>query len=99
MPKVHGCRGLARSHAVDEGAEPRLGDAHDVAVVVGEPTAGLVAVVDRREHRAEVEHEAVGVLVVGADHLRDELGRVAADARELARAVEPVPVLARRPRA
>ena len=69
MPKVHGAARLARPHAVDEGAEPRLGDAHEVAVVMGESTSGLIAVVDRGEHRAEVERESVGVPVVGADHL------------------------------
>jgi hypothetical protein len=47
--------------------------------VVGEAAAGLVAVFDGREQRAQEQHEAVGVLVRGQG-LGHQLGRVAADA-------------------
>ena len=54
--------------AVDEGAEPRLGDSHDVADVVREAGARCVAILDRREHRAAEQHRAIRVfpaLVLG----------------------------------
>ena len=50
------------------------------------PLPGCVAVFDRREQRAQEEHEAVGVLV-RRDRLRHQVERVAADlAIELCRA-------------
>ena len=43
------------------------------------PSAGMVAILDRREHRPAEQHQAVGILMVGADGLADEVGDVAAD--------------------
>ena len=50
-------------------AELRRRDGDDVADLVGEALARRVAVLDRREQRAGIEHRAVGILVVRADHL------------------------------
>src|SRR3546814_1296071 len=47
----------AGPHAVDQRAEPRLGDAHDVADLVGKAAPRLVAVLRRRseEHTSELQ--------------------------------------------
>ena len=50
------------------------------------PCPGPSRSLRRREHRAEEQHEAVGVLVVRADRLGDEVERIAADHRHRARA-------------
>ncbi len=67
------------AHGVDERPEPRRGDGDDVARVVGEALPRRVAVLHRREHRAEEQHQPVRILVVPPDGLRHEVGRVAAD--------------------
>src|SRR2546430_17507261 len=66
------------AHAIDEAAEFRRRDGDDVADLVGEPPARRVAVLDRREHRAEKQHRAVRILMVLAEHLSNEIGGVAA---------------------
>ena len=69
---------------------PSLG----VATVTRSPTTWVkpstrrVPVFRRREHRAEEQHESVRILVGGADRLRHEVERIAADHRQRARAVE-----------
>ena len=82
------------AHAVDE--PPELGgrDADAIADLVGEPLAGRVAILDRREHRAEKQHGAVGILVMLAEHLADEIGRIAADLRDRGKTLEPEAVVA-----
>ena len=60
------------------------------------PWPGACRSLRRREHRAEEQHEAVRILVVRADRLRDEVERIAADHRHRARAVEHEAVRARR---
>ena len=79
MPNAQGGKLLAVPHPVDQGAERRRGDRHDVVDVMGEASARGVAVLDRSEHRAEVEGEAVGILVPWAQGLGREVGGVAAD--------------------
>ena len=87
-PKVHGADLVGVIDAVDERAELRRRDGDDVADDVREALAGSEAVLGRREHRAQEQHEPVRILVVGADRVRDEIERVAADHRHRARAVE-----------
>src|ERR1044072_2297409 len=77
--EVPGRRGLGRGHAVDERAERGARDADDIALLVREAAAGMVAVLDRREERAEEQREAVGILML-APRLADQLGRIAAAA-------------------
>src|SRR3954452_22678622 len=77
-------------HPVDEPAELRRRDGDDVADPVGEALARHVAVLDRREHGAEEQHGAVGVAVIRADHLRDEVLRIAADPGDRGRALEAI---------
>ena len=89
-----GRRLVAGRNLVLERAEPFRGNAHDVADLVGEAEALRAAVHDRREHRAEEQREAVRILVVPADRLGDELGRVAADLGHRALALELEAVLA-----
>src|SRR5690554_3852207 len=74
--------------AVDQRAQRRRGDGDAVADVMGEALALAVAVLDRREHGAEEQHEAVRVLVVGADGLAHQVERVAADLAHVALAFE-----------
>src|SRR3546814_10104897 len=54
-------------------------DGDDVARLVGEALAGAVAVLQRREHGAEEQHQAVGILVVGVHRLGHQILHVAAD--------------------
>ena len=56
-------------HAVDQRAQFRRRDRHPVADHVREALARPVAVLRRREHGAEEQHEAVGIGVVRADRL------------------------------
>ena len=65
-----------------------------VADVVGETGAGRIAVLDRREHRAAEQQNAVRILVMSAHRMADKLKRVAADARHRARAFERKAVIA-----
>src|SRR3546814_17731609 len=53
----------AGPHAVDQRAEPRPGDAHDVADLVGKAAPRLVAVLRRREPGAEEQDEAGGLMM------------------------------------
>src|SRR5260370_8766170 len=70
------------AHAIDEAAELGRRDGDDVPDLVGEPLPRRVAILDRREHRAEKQHRPVGILMVRADHLRNEIGGVAAGFRD-----------------
>src|SRR4051812_31950624 len=83
-----GRRLVAEAHAVDQGAEPVRGDHDDVVALVREAAAGAVAVLGRGEHRAQEQGDAVGVLVVLADRLADEVEYVAADPLHGAGAVQ-----------
>lgn len=66
-------------HGVDERAEACRGNLDDITDLVGEALLRRVAVLRRRKQRAEEKHETIGILVMGADRLLDEIGRVAAD--------------------
>ena len=57
-------RAVAGGHGINQGAEFLRRDRHHVADVMGEALAGRVAVLNRREHGAEEEHGAVGILMV-----------------------------------
>src|SRR3954469_24162023 len=59
---------------------------------MGKALAFDVAILDRREQRAEVEDCAVRILMIGADHRRDEIGGIAADLRHVRAALEAVAV-------
>ena len=74
--------------AVDERAQRRRRHRDDVADDVGEALPLGVPVLGRREHRAEEQHEAVGVLMVRPDRVTDEIERIAADEPHRARAVQ-----------
>src|SRR5690606_8528132 len=88
-------RGLFAGHdGVDQGAEPRTGDPHDVAVLVGEARAGRLAVLGRCEQRAGEQHEAVRVLVVRTVGGRHQVQYVAADLPQGAAAPQDVAVRA-----
>ena len=78
----------AAPHAVDQPAKLRRGDGDDVADVMGKTLAGRVAVLGRREQRAEEKHGAIGILVVRPDHLANEVDGIAADAVHVRDAVE-----------
>src|SRR3954467_15212341 len=59
------CRRQVRCrHAVDQGAELRRRDGDDVADLVGEAPARLVAVLDRREQGAEKQGESVRIMML-----------------------------------
>src|SRR3569832_324130 len=58
---------VAGPHPVDELAELRGGDGDDVVALVGEPLPRRVAILARREHRAEEQHESVRILMHLAD--------------------------------
>src|SRR3546814_17954066 len=63
----------AGPHAVDQRAEPRLGDAHDVADLVGKAAPRLVAVLRRREQGAAEQDEAVGIMKIGRASWRERV--------------------------
>ena len=79
---------LAISHAVDEAAELGGGDGDDIADLVGEALTRPIAVLGRRKQGAEKEHRPIGVLMIRADHLGDEITRVPADPIHVGRVVE-----------
>src|SRR3569832_663431 len=56
--------GLGRGHAIDERAQRWARDADDVALLVSEAAAWMVAVLDRCEQGPEEQREAVGILVL-----------------------------------
>src|SRR3546814_15325728 len=60
----------AGPHAVDQRAEPRLGDSHDVADLVGKAAPRLVAVLRRRQQGAEEQDDAVAVQTFRSDNRR-----------------------------
>ena len=62
--------------------ELRRGDGDDVPDLVRKALARRVAILDRREHRAEKEHRPVRILVMGSDHLRHQILGIAADLRD-----------------
>src|SRR5439155_24138166 len=71
-------RRLRRRHLVLKHADPRRRDSHHVALLVGEAAARLVAVLDRREERAEEQREPVREMML-AHRLAEQFLRVAAD--------------------
>src|SRR5215472_7912267 len=79
---------MAGAHAVDELAELRCGDGDDVVALVGEPLPRRVAILHRREHSAEEQRKAVRILMVLADGLRHEVGRIAADLADRGMTIE-----------
>src|SRR5690348_11069555 len=62
--------------------------------MMGKAAARRIAILDRREHRAEEQHEAVGILMMLAARLRNEIERIAADFAHMADAFEHEAVLA-----
>src|SRR6185312_627377 len=61
-------RTLARkTHAIGKRAQRGGRDRDDVVGLVRETLAGPAAVLHRREHRAEVDHEAIRVLMMRPD--------------------------------
>src|SRR5437773_1633199 len=72
---------MAAPHAVGETSELCRGNGDDVAILVGEALALGVAIFDRCEHRAEEQHKTVRILMMLADRLARDIGRVAADHR------------------
>src|SRR5882672_3941499 len=79
---------VAVDDLVFEHADARRRDPHAIADLVRETQSRRAAIPCRREHRAEIECEAVRVLVMLADGLADELGGVAADEAHRALAFE-----------
>src|SRR2546425_9879571 len=61
---------VAMDDLVDERPDLRCGDLHDVADLVRESAARRAAIVERREHRADEEHDPVGITVIAAMKLR-----------------------------
>ena len=55
---------------------------------MGKALAGRIAILGRREHGAAVQHKTVGILVVLANGLRDQLGRFSADLAHIALAAQ-----------
>ena len=68
-PERPGLAVVAHAHAVDELAELWRRDGYDVVVFVGKPLARCVAILHRREHRAEEQREAIGILMDRPDRL------------------------------
>lgn len=83
-----------KPHGVDKRAKRRRTDRHPIAEMVRKPAAGRVAVLDRREHRAEKQHEAIGILMVRAPGLRNEFERIAAYFAHVTDAIEQKVVVA-----
>ncbi|MNN29530.1 hypothetical protein D3C81_1431380 [compost metagenome] len=77
---------------VVQATQQRAADAHQIAELVGEAAAGLVAVLGRREERTEEQQETVRVLVIAADGLGHQFQRVAADLLHRTAAVQYVTV-------
>src|SRR6185436_4221678 len=74
--------------AVDQCAQLGGGDGDDVADDVREALPRRKPVLGRREHRAEIQDEAVGILVIRADRVLNEIERIAADLAHRACALE-----------
>src|SRR5581483_7051764 len=53
---------IARTHAVDELAKLGGANGDDVVALVGKTLPRCVAILHRREHRAQKQREAVGIL-------------------------------------
>ncbi len=79
---------LAVHDLVDQRADLRCCDLHHVADLVGEAAPGRAAVVQRREHRPDVEHDAVRILVRAAVKLRREVGEIAPDLADVRRVLD-----------
>ena len=69
-------------------------DRNDVVHLVGKALARPIAILDRREHRAEIEHQSVRILVVPPDRRLDQRFRRARDLGHVGMPVEHEPVLA-----
>src|SRR5450432_3434690 len=59
------------AHPVGQAAEPVGGDGDEIAFLMSEALARRIAIGDGCEHRAQKQRSAIGILVAGADHLRD----------------------------
>src|SRR5208283_461396 len=79
---------IAAIDAVYQGAERWRRHGHDVADRVGESLARTESILRGREHRAQKEHQAIGILMVGADRLPHQVERVATDHCHRATALE-----------
>src|SRR5688500_4092501 len=79
---------LAVHDLVDERADLRGRDRHHVADLVREAAPGRAAVVERREHGADVEDDAVRILVRTAVKLRREVGEIAPDLTHVRRVLD-----------
>src|SRR5690348_761414 len=88
-PEAPGRAILAMSHAIDETAQLGRGDDDDIADLVGKALARSIAVLRRRKQGAEKQHGAIGILMIRADHLGDEVARIAADLIHMRRIIEP----------
>src|SRR5215472_5044979 len=64
---------IAVAHAVDELAKLGRANGNDIVALVGKALPRRVAVLHRREHRAEEQRKSVRVLVHGADCLRHQV--------------------------
>lgn len=65
--------------AVDQRSEPGRGNAHHIADFMGKAKAWTMAILRRRKHGAQKQHETVGVLVIGAYYLGHDIERITAD--------------------
>src|SRR5262245_47086244 len=74
--KFPSCSLRAQRHAVGEEPELGRGDGRHVAHLVGETLPLGAAILHGCEHGAEVEHGTVGILMMPAQHLLDEVRRI-----------------------
>ena len=81
-------------HAINECAQFRRCNRHDVADLVRESLAGRITILDRREQSAGIEHSTIGILMVGPKHLAGEILEAAADLRQRGCAIQNETVLA-----
>ena len=78
-PEIPWFAGVAGPHAVDQLAELGAGDRDQIAGLVGKALVLAVAVLGRREHGAEEQHESVGILMGRPDRLLHQIFGIAAD--------------------
>src|SRR5690606_24580710 len=78
---------VGQSDPVDQAAEARAGDGHDVSRLVGEARPRRAAVLHRREERSGEQHRPVGI-VMGLEELARQLLRRTADLAHVTLVVE-----------
>src|SRR5262245_19374667 len=88
-------RGLGRQrHAIGKCTKLGRGNCGDVTQFVRKALPDRIAVFDRREHGAKKQHRPVRILVMPAQHLFDERGRVARDLAHRGAPLQHVAILA-----